>query len=418
MKTKENITTNIFSMAMLLATFVRVIYSGWLMPLILFPMRGDGIRGIFSGVNGYFLPNQLRLIDNTMMILNHPYVSVTFYYSIFHPICATGFLGVALILATHISMICIILLSLGIFNVVEYRNAFLLLMIIVIFNWAPFYDGVIQGFPPEFLEVLSVVLGFYLFMNKRPALSGIALGLASTVKVMPFIFVVYFIYKKKYKVVIAALATCIILGLAILWRENFSLNLMNPIINAMGNNNAFARNTNDSGLGAFIYFVFHLSLSPQILIRLHYVTYVLLALFFVTVERSIYTEKNKYLFCLAAMSLMIFHISPHVAEIYWYILIVPTLIFNIWLLVKYRDRFFILIFTLSYLFMHGFSLLNIVFKFLRHFLAVNSIYIDPYAYFNEHGGNFIGIWLIYFSTYGMALKYLTFSGITRDEKNS
>jgi hypothetical protein len=391
------------SIAALLITVARIVYSGWYSPLVLIPMRGDGITGIFGGVDGYFLPGPLRTL--AFSILNHPYISLVFYYSIFHPLCTTGYLGPVIIVAAHLTAIAIILLSLRIFSVPGKKIIFTLLLTVVIFNWAPFYDGVGQGFPAEFVEVLGITAGFWLLLAGHVILAGAIFGFASTLKVLPVIFLPYFIYKKQYRLVISAVITCIILSAIIIWKENLHWGLVNSIFEAMGKNAAYGHDTRDAGLNAFIHFVFHRSLKPFLLINIHYASCIFLALFFILVERQIVSERNKYLFGFAAVSMAMFQVSPHTTEMYWHIFLLPALIFNIWLLVSHRDRLFTIIFTLSYIFLHGFSLLNILFRIISR-IENRMLWTDLYTLFNVHGGVFIGIWLLYFSTYGLALKYL------------
>jgi hypothetical protein len=393
------------SISVLTATLVRILYSGWFSPFFVYPMRGDGVRSIFSGIDGYFLPGPMRLLTVTHMP-NNPYISTTFYYSIFHPLCMTRFLGVALSAAAHISVICIILLSLRMFNLSAHKKVFALLLIITVFNWAPFYEGVLQGFPPEFLEVLGIIFGFYLFLKGRLIPAGIVFGLTATIKVLPVIFIVYFLYKKQFRLVVTAVITCLILSAIIIWKENINLISLNYIISFVSHNAAYGRGTRDFGLNAFIDFVFHNSLGPDLLSKIHCAALFLLALYFMAIERLINLQKNKYLFGLAAISLAMFQFSPHISEMYCYILLLPALFFNIWMLIIYRDKLFGVTFILSYIFMHGFSLLNIFFRILTHLFNSRVFYGDIYELFNVHGGIFIGAWLLYFSTYGLALKYL------------
>jgi len=394
----------ILSISALAVTLARIVYSGWYSPFFVIPMRGDGIRTIFSGVDGYFLPGPLRTLDGS--ILNFPYLSCVFYYSVFHPLCTTKFLGFVLIAAIHLSMICIILLSLRMFDLSAHKKVFVILLIVAIFNWAPFYDGVLQGFPPDFLEALGIIFGFYLFLAGSPITAGIVFGLTATIKVLPVIFLIYFAYKKQFRLVVTAFITCLILSAIILWKENLNLNLLNSIIASMGHNAAYGHDMRDPGLNAFIYFVFNRSLGPNVLIKMHYFSCLFLALFFIAIERKVNLRKNKYLFGLAAVSLAMFQFSPHVTEMYWYILLLPAVIFNIWMLIRYRDKLLAIAFILSYIFMHGFSLLNIFFRIISRMLNNSIAPVDLYYYFNEHGGVFIGVWLLYFSTYGLALKYL------------
>ncbi|MBN2452726.1 MAG: DUF2029 domain-containing protein [Candidatus Omnitrophica bacterium] len=321
----------------------------------------------------------------------------------------TNFLGFTLIIFTYISVICIILLSLGMFDLYDRRGLFATLLIVVIFNWAPFYDGVLQGFPAEFIEILGIVFGFYLFLKGKPISAGIVLGFVSTIKVLPVIFLFYFAYKKQFKLVMAAIITGLILSAVILWRENLNPELLNSIITSIGRNAAYGHDTRDAGLNAFIHFVFHRSFGADVLIKIHYAACLFLALFFMAIELRINTKKNRYLFGLAAVSLAMFHVSPHTTEMYWYILLLPAIIFNIWMLMIYRDKIFGVTFIFSYVFMHGFSLLSIFFRIFRlvsHFFNDHIAYADMYLNFNKHGGIFIGVWLLYFSTYGLALKYL------------
>jgi hypothetical protein len=386
----------------LIAAFARFIYSGWYSPLFVLPMRGDGVRCIFSGVNGYFLPGILR--SQQGVYFNFPYISTMFFYSIFHPLCLTRFLNIALIAVTHISAISIIFLSMGMFEAPAKKKLFLLLMIVAVFNWAPFYDGVLQGFPPEFAEVLLITIGFSLLLAGYEAFAGIAFGFAGLLKILPVVFLAYFIYKKKYRLVIAALITCVIFSIIILCRENMSWNLLTSISGSMGGREteSYGYNNKDAGLSSFIYFVFHRCLRPPLLVNIHFAVCILLVLFFILVERRILSERDKYLFSFAAVSLAMFHVSPHCSEMYWYILILPAIIFNIWMLLTYRDKLFTGIFVMSYIFLHGFSLLNILFRAFK-FVDKGS---DLYLSFNVHGGVFIGIWLLFFSTYGLVLKHL------------
>lgn len=389
----------------LLVTFARVIYSGWYNPLFQITMRGDGLTGIFGGIDGYFLPGPLRTI-NTKLIFGHPYISVLTFYSVFHPLCSTKYLGIALISAAHITTLGIILLAMRIFVLSWGKKLFLLLMLVAVFNWAPFYDGVLQGFPPEFMEVFFITLGFYLLLRSKPGLAGVAFGAAATLKVLPIIFLPYFIYKKQYRLVISAIATAFILTGIILWKENISWNLINSIIDSMGKNAAYERNIRDAGLSAFIYFVFYRAFSSIVLVSIHLAVCAFLAIFFVSIERLILSERNKYLFGFAAVSLGMFQIAPHCTEMYWYILLLPAVIFNIWILISYRDKLFGTIFVLSYICLHGFSLLNILFRIYSFITRSGIPYVEMYSFFNEHGGIFIGVWLLYFSTYGLTLKYL------------
>lgn len=383
------------SIFFLAVTFARIVYSGWLSPLFFFPMRGDGIRSIFSGVNGYFLPGPWRTLAEP--ILNHPCLSLTFYYSIFHTLCMSKLLGVVLSVTAHMSAVFMILFSLVMFDPPKDKKMFALLLIIFIFNWAPFYDGVSQGFPAEFIEVFGIIFSFFFLLKGNPISAGIMLGLASTVKVLPVIFIAYFIYKKEFRLVIATIFTCLSLSAVILWRENFNPNLFSLMAEVIGSRIVYGHNARDPGLSAFIDFVFRRSLPPNMLVMVHYIAFVVLVFFFLMVECRIKSKRDRYLFGLAGVSLAMFQVSSRITEMYAYVLLLPALIFDIWILARYRDKLFGVFFTVAYIFMHGFSLFNILFR------LKNGVFL----FFNEHGGVFIGAWLLYFSTYGMVLKYLT-----------
>jgi hypothetical protein len=389
----------------LAVTCARIIYTGWYSPLFHLQMRGDGMVAIFGGIDGYFLAGPLRP-DLDRIAFHYPYISVLFFHSIFHSLCSTKYLSIVLIVTAHTVAVSIILLSVRIFYLSHKRKMFQLLMFVIIFNWTPFYDGITQGMPPEFIEVLFIFLGFSLMLAGSVRLAGIAFGIASTIKILTIVFLLYFLYKRQYKLVVTAVITCIILCIFILLKENISWITVNNIFDVIERDAPHGINARDSGLSAFIHFVFHRSLGPDLLKNIHYASCILLALFFCFIERYILSENHKYLFGFAVASMAIFHLSPHTSEMYWWILLLPAIIFNIWMLLKFKDILYGITFGLAYIFLHGFSLIIILFRVFSLIAKDGFTHTGMYNSFNLHGGAFIGVWLLYFSTFGLTLKYL------------
>lgn len=84
---------------------------------------------------------------------------------------------------------------------------------IILFLWLGFWPlhGAIEENVIEIFELFLIILSLYLLYNRRDALSGVSLGLASMAKFLPLIFLVYFLIKGRFKAFFAMAATVIII---------------------------------------------------------------------------------------------------------------------------------------------------------------------------------------------------------------
>lgn len=83
----------------------------------------------------------------------------------------------------------------------------LTILIFIWLNFAPLYEGFITGVI-EIFELFLLTLFIYFLSKRKEILSGIFLGFAAMTKFLPFIFIPYFLLKKKYKLFMTSLITC------------------------------------------------------------------------------------------------------------------------------------------------------------------------------------------------------------------
>lgn len=93
-------------------------------------------------------------------------------------------------------------------------------------NFFPLYEGIATGVV-EILELFLLTLSFYLLSRRKELASGITLGFAAMTKFLPFLFILYFIFKKRYKLAATSLITVGLLALltefTLGWRGNYPL---------------------------------------------------------------------------------------------------------------------------------------------------------------------------------------------------
>ncbi len=101
--------------------------------------------------------------------------------------------------------------------------------------FSPTIDALAFGQTGMLVGLLGA-MAIYLFVSGRKNLAGLCLGLAGALKVLPLFFLLYFIWKKEWKVVIGAMITFLILLMipGFIWgfglhRDYFSLHSRVPI---------------------------------------------------------------------------------------------------------------------------------------------------------------------------------------------
>ena len=99
-------------------------------------------------------------------------------------------------------------------------------------NFFPLYECLVSK-NVEILELFFVTLSFFLLFKKREVSSGIFLALAVMTKFLPFIFLPYFMIKKKYKLTISSLITILIIALFsqyfLGWENNVTLSMIRGV---------------------------------------------------------------------------------------------------------------------------------------------------------------------------------------------
>lgn len=105
----------------------------------------------------------------------------------------------------------------------------LTIFIFIWFNFYPFYET-LGTVLIEIFELFLLTLSFYFLSKKREIAGGIFLGLAVMTKFLPFIFVPYFLLKKKYKFFAASLLTIALLAIltevTLGWRGLYTFKIM------------------------------------------------------------------------------------------------------------------------------------------------------------------------------------------------
>ena len=61
--------------------------------------------------------------------------------------------------------------------------------------------------------LFTIVSGLYWFLQQRPYRSGVFLAMGASTKILPFLFILYFLYKRQYRVVVAAFLGIILFSL-------------------------------------------------------------------------------------------------------------------------------------------------------------------------------------------------------------
>jgi len=121
------------------------------------------------------------------------------------------------------------------------------------------------------------------WMRGRPIMAGICLGLGASIKLMPAVFLAYFLWKREWKLFLAALATILVsfgLGYIVLGREA-SYTFVAIVTSFAGENNAWVANQSLNGFFARLFTGDEL-ITPAIYMpeagrALYYVSAVLLA---------------------------------------------------------------------------------------------------------------------------------------------
>jgi hypothetical protein len=93
--------------------------------------------------------------------------------------------------------------------------------LLVLLSGAAFINAVRFG-QPYTLVSLSCILGYYAYLRGRPLLAGLCLGLFSPIKYFPAVFLIYFAFRKQWKLVLAgaaAILAVVLLSVAVLgWK--------------------------------------------------------------------------------------------------------------------------------------------------------------------------------------------------------
>jgi hypothetical protein len=82
--------------------------------------------------------------------------------------------------------------------------------IILLLYWYPVYGGIVYG-NINHLLAFFIALSFLQYQKSRKILSGSMIGIAALIKVYPLLLLVSFFFKKEYKLIFAALITCLII---------------------------------------------------------------------------------------------------------------------------------------------------------------------------------------------------------------
>lgn len=86
-------------------------------------------------------------------------------------------------------------------------------VIIVTLNFNPFYEALtIRAI--EMLELLLVLMAYAWYRKGRDTACGVAIGLAAMAKYLPLIFLPYFVVKRKWRALAAAVATIVPIAIA------------------------------------------------------------------------------------------------------------------------------------------------------------------------------------------------------------
>jgi glycosyl transferase family 87 len=78
-------------------------------------------------------------------------------------------------------------------------------------GWA-IISGVRFG-QPYLVISTSCILGYYLYLQRRPCLAGVCFGLFTPIKYFPIVILAYFTFRREWKLVLAAAVTIAVIGL-------------------------------------------------------------------------------------------------------------------------------------------------------------------------------------------------------------
>jgi hypothetical protein len=89
-----------------------------------------------------------------------------------------------------------------------YRYGFL----IIALNFTPFIESFYHG-QANLLILILLAGSFWFYERQKPAISGILLGLSIMIKILPLAFLVYWAWKRQWRLLSSALATLLVLSL-------------------------------------------------------------------------------------------------------------------------------------------------------------------------------------------------------------
>ncbi|MCX7918307.1 MAG: DUF2029 domain-containing protein [bacterium] len=92
----------------------------------------------------------------------------------------------------------------------EHRLIYVISALGLTFNFYPLYRTLTAG-QLNLLILFLLCFAWFLFVKKSQLWSGMILGIATLIKLFPGLFILFFLWKREYKLAVAALATIIIL---------------------------------------------------------------------------------------------------------------------------------------------------------------------------------------------------------------
>ncbi len=108
----------------------------------------------------------------------------------------------------------------------------------VVILWMGFWPlyAAIQEDVIEIFQLFAITLSLYMLHRKRESASGIAMGIACMAKFLPMIFIIYFLFKRKFKALLAMVLTVIFIAVL----TQFTLGWQNSLLVKLFTKEAFS----------------------------------------------------------------------------------------------------------------------------------------------------------------------------------